>query len=838
MKSADKPVTQRTLFSWVIAGKLKLQILLVGVIIITVFARVVPLEMQKRIVNEAINLRKLDLLLIYCGIYLAAVVVAGGLKYWISYLQNSIGEHALAEMRKQLYHHIITLPLGFFRHTQPGMVVSSLVTELAVAGNFVGMALAVPVVNVMTLLAFAAYLIWLNPLLGVVSLSIYPVVLFLVPLLQKRANRANKQRVDHTRTLSSRIAESVSGIHEIHGNGAYPLENRKYDGIVDRLLKIRIVWGLYKQGVKALNNFFNNLSPFLIFVLGGYLAMHGRLELGALVAFLSAQEKLYSPWKELIGFYQVFHDAKVSYSRTMEYFDLLPEHAIEPVGRKPLDLDASLVVKDLSFVTPDGIVLLDNVNFSLNSGEHLAVVGFSGSGKSTLAQCVAQLYKYSGGNILLGDHEVADLTKRDMINNFGFVSQSPFIFEGTIAENLLYGCKAREARNGERPADGLPDLDDRISVLHQAGIFVDVLRFGLTALLSPEAHADLAASIVRVRLSFQEEYGNQLGRNVEFFDDGAYLYFSSVDENLSLGSANDPDFQLARLPDNAVFREFLQEAGLARPLLSLGAELSRLTVDILGDMPPNHVFFEQSPILPEELEDYKRLVARSANANPDELDEQDRKMLLTVALRFAPGIHKMAGLPTSLRNLILDGRDLFRETVTKAHPDAFVFYRADEYIYSQTILNNILFGKPTSTNPQIQDKINQSIIQLLIGEDLLESIIEIGMQYEVGTKGDKLSGGQRQKLAIARALLKQPRLLIMDEATSALDNNSQSRIQNLIDTRYKGRSTLISVVHRLDIIKNFNKVAVMKAGKIIELGSYDELMQQKGVLYELVSGKR
>jgi ABC-type multidrug transport system fused ATPase/permease subunit len=110
------------------------------------------------------------------------------------------------------------------------------------------------------------------------------------------------------------------------------------------------------------------------------------------------------------------------------------------------------------------------------------------------------------------------------------------------------------------------------------------------------------------------------------------------------------------------------------------------------------------------------------------------------------------------------------------------------------------------------------------------------MEFQAGSKGDKLSGGQRQKLAIARAMLKAPNMLIMDEATSALDNKSQARIQNLLDTRWKGKSTLIAVVHRLDIIKNYDKVAVMKAGKIGEFGTYDELIAKKGMLYELEHG--
>jgi ABC-type multidrug transport system fused ATPase/permease subunit len=121
---------------------------------------------------------------------------------------------------------------------------------------------------------------------------------------------------------------------------------------------------------------------------------------------------------------------------------------------------------------------------------------------------------------------------------------------------------------------------------------------------------------------------------------------------------------------------------------------------------------------------------------------------------------------------------------------------------------------------------------------LLETIVEIGMEFQVGSKGDRLSGGQRQKLAIARVFLKAPRVLIMDEATSALDNKSQARIQSLLDTRWKGQSTLIAVVHRLDIIKSYDKIAVMKAGRIGEMGPYDDLIAKKGMLYELIYGKK
>ena len=834
MAKPDIPVVKRSIFSWIFAGNLKLQLSLLGIIAITVAVRVLPLEMQKRIVNEAINLGKIDLLMTYCGYYLVAVMLANVLKYAVNVLETLIAQRTTARMRTDLYQHILRLPMGFFRNTQPGFVVNALVSELTLPGNFAGTAVSAPVINILTLLAFAGYLFMQNPLLAGVSFSIYPIIVLLVPLLQKRANQANKKRVDIGRKLSSRIAESISGVHEIHGNGAYAIEQRKYDNLVKKLLKVRIVWSLYRFGVKSANNLFVSLGPFIVFILGGYLTIKGQLELGALVAFLSAQEKLYDPWKELIEFYQVYQDGSVTYNRTMEYFDIELDYEIVPKDRPPLELSPRLEVQDLSFVTDSGIRLLDGINLSLKPGEHLAVVGFSGSGKSTLALCIGQLYKYSSGHVLLGEREISGLTKQDIAHNIGIVAQSPFIFDGTIEENLLYSC---EAINDGTLGKELPSLDDIIAVLHHAGIFVDVLRFGLNTLLVYDKHQDLVNLVIRVRESFQQDYGQDLSEHVEFFDENKYLYYSSVLENLIFGTANREKFADPNLPRNPEFLDFLNKADLNRPLLSLGVELAKQTIDIIGNLPHESIFFEQSPIAPDELDDFKIVVERLRRKKLHELSQADRDKLLELALRFTPGIHKTVMLPQILETLILEGRALFRANITDIDPEAFSFYQTTQYIYSQTILNNIIFGKTKDTNPKAQEKIYQSIIQLLIEEDLLETIIAIGMHYQVGTKGDKLSGGQRQKLAIARVFLKNPRVLIMDEATSALDNKSQTRIQNLLDTRWKERSTVIAVVHRLDTIKNYDQVAVMKAGKIIEMGTYDELIARKGALYELAGKK-
>ena len=830
-------IVKKSLYSWIFSGSLKIQLILLVTIIISVITRVFPLEMQKRIVNQAIKLKAFEILLFYCSLYLAAVILSGGLKYVISYLQTIIGQRAGNDMRSELYRHILTLPLGFFRKTQPGMVVQSLTSELATAGDFVGMAVGIPVTSILTLLAIGGYLLWLNPLLGLVSFTIYPMALFVLPILQKRANAENKRRVDAARDLSSKISEAVTGIHEIQANSAYHIEARKFDFLAKKLMDIRILWNLYRQAIKVSNNFFTNLSPFLIFILGGYLTIQGRLELGALVAFLSAQEKLYDPWRELIDFYQSYQEASVSYRRTMEYFDEAPEFALEPVNRRSYQLEGKIEVKDLSYTVDGGIKLLNDIDFSVEPGEQVALVGFSGSGKSTLALCIGQLFKYTGGHVLIDNHEVADLSKRDIAQNIGLVSQTPFIFDGTIEENLLYSCLAQKEGNGSLPTQALPDLDEMIETVQQTGIFPDVLRFGLNAVLDSSKYVNLVPNLIRIRRKLARRLSAPLAEHVEFFDKEKFLYYSTAAKNITFGSANQDSYKEGNLSKNDYFLRFLDETKITKFLLDLGADLCQKTMDILGNLAGDETLFEQSPIPPDELDKYKALVEKLKKSDPQTLAIVERQKLLELALRFVPGKHKMVALSEPLKEKILDARTRFREKISIEAPGVYSFYRKSDYIFSHTILNNIFFGRSKTDDPRVQDKINEQIVQLLIEEDLLETVLKIGLQFQVGTKGDRLSGGQRQKLAIARAFLKKPKILIMDEATSALDNQSQGRIQNLLDTHWKGKSTLIAVIHRLDIIKGYDKIGVMKTGKIEEMGSYDELMAKKGLLYELTTGR-
>jgi putative ABC transport system ATP-binding protein len=829
-------ISKKPLFSWVFERFRGLQVLLVLLILGAIFLRVFPLEMQKRIVNSAIALMNVNALFLYCGLYLVAVVLAGLFKYVINLLQGYIGQKILFEMRAQIYNHILSLPLPFFRRTPPGMVIASLTSELSSIGEFMGGAIAVPIINILTLLAFAGYMAYLNPLLAVLSFSVYPVEIFIIPMLQKRFNRFNRDRIDVTRSMSNVIGEAVSGMHEIQGNASYELENKKLARFALRLFDIRQQMNKFKFSIKFANNFFQSLGPFILFIIGGYLTIQGRFDLGALVAFLSAYEKLYDPWKELMDYYQDYQDSKVRYHQIMDYFDVKPEFQLLPEGdREPYRLAGNIDVKDLSFVADEQIRILDQISLNLRSGEQLALVGVSGSGKSTLAMVIGQLYNYSTGHVLIDGMELKTLSRLDVSHNIGYVAQYPFIFDGTILENLLYACQSLN-QNGPGKERSLPSREEIFSVLEKIGFSDDVLTMGLNTLLSPDLHVEFAGKLISVRGAFFQRWGSELVELVDFFDANRFQYYTSIAENIIFGHPNKKHYEPRELAANSRFREFLRQADLNAPLLHLGEELAVNTVALLKGLEEDDFFFKMSPIPADEFERYTEIVDRLARSGRERLPREIEDALLSLALRFIPALHKMASLSTELETRLLDARVRFTETIGSEDPEAVTFYKPGEYLYAHSVLENVIFGHLRMELAQTNERIRQVVVDLLAEAGLLDDVREAGLEFQVGSKGDRLSGGQKQKIGIARALLKNPNILILDEATASLDNTSQARIQHLLNSDLKGKNTLIAVVHRLEMVRDFDVIAVMKAGRIIEMGKYEELMERKGLFYELAIG--
>ncbi|RUM44225.1 MAG: ABC transporter ATP-binding protein [Desulfocapsa sp.] len=848
-------VTKRSLYYWILHRHYRLQLLLLFIIVLSLFFRIIPLEMQKRIVNQAIQLKDYQLLFLYCGIYFAAVLLAGVSKYAINYLQVLIGQKILVEIRSRLYRHILRLPLQFYHSMQPGTVISAMTAELNAIGFFIGSALAVPVTAVLSYLAFFGFMFSISPLLALLSSLLYPLELLIIPRLQQRYNAWNRKRIKTIRAMSNVVNEAVSGISDVQSYNSFHLEEHRLQHYIKSLyVSLKRLFRI-KYGIKFTDNLIQSFGPLLLFLVGGTLTIKGQFTLGALVAFLSAYEKIYDPWKEMLAFYQSYQDAHVRYRQIMKTFDLQPIPELMAPREKPLQHLGRVSLENVGYTLADGTQLLGGINLRIQAGEQVAVVGFSGSGKSTLALLINRLYKVTEGRILLDGCDIATLSKADISSNITMISQKPFIFSGTILDNLLYGLK-----HSGKDTTPLPEQKQIFQLLYDIGFAEDVLWIGINSVIPEEQVQKYRHHFLAMRKIVHLELREQFEDVIEFYDVNKFLYYASIRDNLIFGDCKDGSLKGEYLLENEYFIRLLRECDLEKDLLRLGIALARVSLDLLqeNDRVLDPAFFATTPLQIDEIELYSDLITQLEFHPLQKMRE--KQLLLLLALRYIPAKHNVVSLSADLEKKIFLARHYFLNKI--AHVDIhachaaskkflagadlpginineqdanFIAYCSIRYLYHHSLRTNILFGSVKKSDKDIL-KLRSVVWKAFREHGLLEEILSIGLNFNVGSQGSKLSGGQQQKLSLARGLLQKTPVLILDEATSALDNKSQAQVQSLLTTQCRGKTTVIAVIHRLDLTKHYDRIVVMKNGIIVEEGNYETLLEQQGDFYRLVRG--
>ena len=300
-------------------------------------------ELPKMIINDAIQAKsttvvvpmigiemdQIPYLFLLCGVFLILVIVNQGFKYIINVYRGLTGERMLRRLRYDLYSRMLRFPLPTFRKKSQGEIIAMIATEVEPLGGFTGEAFSLPAFQGGTLLVTAAFLFIQNPFLGLAAVALYPLQFYLIPKLQRRVNLAAKERVRRVRKLSDRIGETVQGVQEIHAHDTSNLELAEFSNQLGAIFVVRYRIYIYKFVIKFLNNFIQQLGPFFFFSLGGYLTITGTLEIGTLVAALTAHKEMGAPWKELLAFYQRLEDSRIKYQSVVEQFEPSDMLAVE-----------------------------------------------------------------------------------------------------------------------------------------------------------------------------------------------------------------------------------------------------------------------------------------------------------------------------------------------------------------------------------------------------------------------------------------------------------------------------------------------------------------------------
>jgi len=868
------------LYGFILRHSLRWQILLLVLTLASFPFLYYSLKLPKTIINRAIEGKHFpqeflgvdfDLvpyLMVLCGIFLALVLVNGAFKYYINTFKGQLGERMLRRFRYLLYQRLLRFPTSYFHKTSSAQIIPMITVECEQLGGFIGDAFVQPAFQGGQLLVMIFFIILQDPILGVAAIAMFPVQGYIIPKLQAKVNQLSKQRVRTVRQVADRVQESAAGITEIHANDTVKLRFTDFAHVLGVIYDIRFEIYKRKFFTKFLNNLLNQLTPFFFLSLGGYLVIQGNqtgggLSIGALVAIIAAQKEMASPWKELLDYYQAMANSQITYEQIVEQFQ--PPGMVdakllldEPDTVAPLT--GEIAVANLSLAEDDKARVVDAVSFTVGAAEHVAIIGQSGSGKSELALLLARLNRPTGGRITIGSKDIADLPVAVIGRRIGYVGSMPYLFTGTLRDNLLLGLRHRPLRPAEYDeatarrrsrqlhearssgnidfdlhADwidyesaGVADpaaLTPRIAeVLARLDFEDDIYVFGLRGRLDPAVYPQVAERVIEARQALARQLvAHDITKLVETYDLDRYNSNATVAENVLFGTPIGPAFDFGSLAENTYVLSVLDRLDLTDDLVEAGRQVAEMMTEMFAGLSPEHEFFEQfSFISASDLPEFTAILAASESGGAGALPREQRNKLLSLPFKLIAARHRLDVLDERLQQRLLEARRAFRSELPAEARDQIEFFDPDRYNTAASLQDNILFGKIAYGEADATGRILQVVGEVLDEMSLRSAIIDVGLDYHVGTAGSRLSPAQRQRAGIARALLKRPDLLILNEATAALDGSAQAKVSEGLRQEMAGR-VLIWVLHRASLARNFDRVLVMSGGRLQEQGRFDEL---------------
>jgi len=826
---------------------------------------------------EGLQLNRFQMLMALSSLFLALVIINGLFKFYINTYKGRLGERMLRRIRYELVDRVLRFPPGQFKRVKAPEVATMIKDEVEPLGGFIGDAFVQPALLGGQAITALVFIIVQNFWLGMLAGATVAVQGFIIPKLRRRLIQLGRERQLTARELAGRVGEIVDGISAIHTNDTSNYERADIGSRLGRIFKIRYDIYQWKFFVKFLNNFISQVTPFLFYAIGGYLALQGRMDVGQLVAVIAAYKDLPSPIKDLIDWDQQRVDVQVKYTQVVEQFtvsDLL-DSKLQEVSKEPLpELHGNLAVSNLSAVDEGGAKLVDKASLTLAAGERLAIAGAAGGGGDTLAEAVVGLVYPENGRVTLEGTDITELPESVTGRRLSYVSSDAHLIQGSVGDNLVYAlkhaplapahyegdaAKHREWEISEGRAAGNPILDIRDDwidyaaagvsnreelthamqrALDLAGLLQDVLDLGLRTSIDPKAYPTIAEGIERARKAMRAELETEgIADFVVSFDPAAFNPEATVAENLIFGAVQEGLSKTDKQATDSYIHSVIDKFGLQDRLYRMGYEIARTVVDLFRDLPPDHPFFEQLTFMPaEDIPRFEGLIQRYKDKPSAEVPQQDRDHIIALSFAYVEPRHRFGLLDDELRKRIVEARAEFRAGVPETLQSKIAFYDPKEFNRASNLLNNVLFGRIAYERVDSSDRILSIVRTVLDEQGLGDDVFQIGLNFNVGAAGKRLTVAQRQKLHLARALLKRPDFMIFNRPLSALDLKAQERTIERMLASFEAngyKPGILWVVGHASLARYFDRVVVFDGPTLAETGSYDELMGRKGLLTAL-----
>ncbi len=391
--------------------------------------------------------------------------------YYRSYYAQLAGHRVILDLRTDLYQHITRLSHSFFHQNQSGGIVSRLMSDIALAQNFVGSAMTAIWMDLVS----CAFYIWLmfsmDRPLATASMVVFPFYIALMKTFGRRAKSTTKAVQEKIEEFSGDVQERVAGIHVVKSFAAEKREANSFfhgaRGLYDLTMRSVQITSLSN----SLTQWLTNTATLMLIWYGGYRVLHGETSTGTVIAFILLVKELYMPLNRISEMNTILHNSLAAIDRVFEVFDIEPDVREKPEARKLGRVEGALHLKNVTFSYDGGAPVLRDIDLDIKPGEVIALVGPSGAGKSTLVQLIPRFFDPQKGKILIDGTDLRDVNLRSLRSQIGVVAQETLLFSGSVRENLLYGKPGASDEEIERAAhaahaheflDKLPDGYDTL----------------------------------------------------------------------------------------------------------------------------------------------------------------------------------------------------------------------------------------------------------------------------------------------------------------------------------------------------------------------------------------
>lgn len=367
-------------------------------------------------------------------IYLAALVVA----YLQTSIMGGVGQRVLFTLRNNLFHKIQELPIAFFNQNKAGDLISRVNNDTDKLNQFFSQSLVQFFGNIFIMMGAAVFLVSINPMLGLAALAPTIVILVVTQILTPWIKKKNAESMKSTGQLSSEIQESLGNFKVILAFNRRDYFRNRFKKVNQENFKASLGAGIANQVFTPLYGLAYNVAQIIVLSYGIYLISTGAFTIGLLISFMTYINRFYEPLRFMAALWTSFQVALAGWDRVSDILGMKSNLSVEQIEGS-VDEKNILTFNNVTFGYEDKEPVLNNISFNLEQGKTYALVGPTGGGKTTTASLMARLYDPISGTILLEGKDIRSYTPEERTQKVGFILQDPFLFTGSVKDNILYG---------------------------------------------------------------------------------------------------------------------------------------------------------------------------------------------------------------------------------------------------------------------------------------------------------------------------------------------------------------------------------------------------------------